>query len=118
MHILVANLHEDGSGVSEQVARNRKTIAEVGEITVNAVAPRVAECFYLLRLAGDVVGFAVLHVAAGGGPLEVRVELDAVGRVDVNALHAARSPSRSASDAITCSESPRIIRFDQLASCW
>src|SRR5258708_4569108 len=34
-------------------------------------------------------GLAVLHVAAGGGPLEVAVELDAVGRVEVDALHLA-----------------------------
>ncbi len=52
-------------------------------------SPGVAEGFDLLRLAGDVVGVAVLHVAAGGGPLEVAVELDAVRRVDVDALHLA-----------------------------
>ena len=48
---------------------------------MDAVAPGVAEGFDLLGLAGDVVGLAVLHVAAGGGPLEVAVELNAVGRV-------------------------------------
>ena len=53
---------------------------------MNAVAPGVAEGLDLLRLARDVVGLAVAHVAAGGGPLEVGVELDAVGWVDVNAL--------------------------------
>ena len=33
-----------------------------------------------------------LHVTAGGGPLEVGVEFDAVGRVDVDALHLAAQP--------------------------
>ena len=56
---------------------------------MDAVAPGVAEGLDLLGLAGDVVGLAVLDVAAGGGPLEVTVELDAVGRVDVDALHLA-----------------------------
>jgi hypothetical protein len=35
---------------------------------VDAVAPSVAEGFDLLRFTGDVVGLAVLHVAAGSGP--------------------------------------------------
>ena len=34
----------------------------------------------------------ILNVAAGGGPLEVGVELDAVGRIDVDALHLAAQP--------------------------
>ena len=53
---------------------------------MDAVAPGVAEGFDLLRFAGDVADVAVLHVAAGGGPLEVAVEFDAVGRVEVDAL--------------------------------
>ena len=32
-------------------------------------------------------GIAILHVPAGGGPLKVAVELDAVGRIDVDTLH-------------------------------
>ena len=89
MHILIADLHEDGAGVGEQIAGDGEPVAQVGEVAVDAVAPGVAEGFDLLRLAGDVVGVAVLHVAAGGGPLEVAVELDAVGRVEVDALHLA-----------------------------
>jgi hypothetical protein len=73
----------------QQVARHGQPVAQVGEVGVDAVAPGVAEGFDLLRLARDVVGVAVLHVAAGGGPLEVGVELDAVGRVEVDALHLA-----------------------------
>ena len=89
MHVFIADLHEDGTGFGEQIAGDGEAVAEVGKIAVDAVAPGVAEGFDLLRLAGDVAGVAVLHVAAGGGPLEVAVELDAVGRVDVDALHLA-----------------------------
>ncbi len=32
------------------------------------------------------IGLAVLDITAGGGPLEVGVELDAVGWIDVDAL--------------------------------
>ena len=59
---------------------------------MNAVPPRIPERLHLLRFAGDVGGVAVPHVAAGGGPLEVGVELDAVGRVNVDALHLAAQP--------------------------
>ncbi|MCG8350545.1 MAG: hypothetical protein MI924_22485, partial [Chloroflexales bacterium] len=54
---------------------------------MDAIAPGVAEGFNLFWLAGNVGGFTVLDIAAGGAPLEVAVELDAVGRVDVDALH-------------------------------
>ena len=54
---------------------------------MDAVAPGVAKGFHHFGLAGDVVGVAVFHVAAGGAPLKVAVELDAIGRVKVNALH-------------------------------
>jgi hypothetical protein len=50
--------------------------------------------------------------------LEIRVEADAVGRVDIDALHLAAQPSRSAKLAMTDRLSPKIMRFDQLASCW
>jgi hypothetical protein len=118
VHILIADLHEDRAGLGEQIAGDGQPVAQVGEVAVDAVAPGVAERFDLLRLARDVVGLAVLHVAAGGGPLEVAVELDAVGRVEVDALHLAAQASRSARLAMTCSESPRIMRFDQFWSCW
>ena len=89
MDVFIADLHEDGAGVGEEIAGNGEAVAEVGEVAVDAVPPGVAEGFDLLRLAGDVAGVTVFHVAAGGGPLEVAVELDAVGRVEVDALHLA-----------------------------
>ena len=56
---------------------------------MDAVFPGIAKGFDLFRLAGHVVGLAVLHVPASGGPLEIAVELDAVGRVHIDALHLA-----------------------------
>jgi hypothetical protein len=90
--ILIADLHEDGAAVGEQVARDGEAVAQIGEVGVDAVAPGVAQGLDLLGLAGDVVLVAVLHVAAGGGPLKVGVELYAVGRVDIDALHLPLEP--------------------------
>ena len=89
VNVFITNLHKDGAGIRQQIPRDGEPVPQVGEIAVDAVAPGVAEGFDLLRLAGDVADIAVLHVAAGGGPLEVAVELDAVGRIEVDALHLA-----------------------------
>ena len=118
MHIFVADLDEDGAGVGEQIAGDGEAVAKVGEVGVDAVAPGVAEGFDLFGLAGDVVGVAVLDVAAGGGPLEVGVELDAVGRVEVDALDLAAQALALGEEAMTWRLSPRIMRLVQLASCW
>src|SRR5690242_14158376 len=87
MHVFIADLHEDRTRIGEEIAGDSEAVAEVREIAVDTVTPRVAEGFDLLRLAGDVAGVAVLHVATRGRPLEVAVELNAVGRVDIDALH-------------------------------
>jgi len=44
---------------------------------------------HLLGLASHMIGLTAFDIASGGGPLEVAVELDAVGRVEVDALHLA-----------------------------
>ncbi|EME67985.1 hypothetical protein H261_20749 [Paramagnetospirillum caucaseum] len=85
--ILVADLHEDGATISQQITGNSQAISQIGQIGVDAVPPCVAEGSDLLRFAGDVVLVAVLHIAAGGGPLEIGIELDAVGWVEIDALH-------------------------------
>ena len=84
--IFIPDLHEDGPGIRQQIAGNGKAVAQIGQVAVDAVAPGVAEGFDLLGFAGDVGGVAILHVPAGGGPLEVAVELDAVGGIEINAL--------------------------------
>ena len=37
---------------------NKEAIAQIGQVGVDAVAPGVAEGFYLLRFTGDVAGIA------------------------------------------------------------
>ncbi len=56
MDVFIADLHEDGARIAKQIASDGEPVAQVGEVTVDAVAPSVAEGFDLLRLAGDVVG--------------------------------------------------------------
>jgi hypothetical protein len=53
---------------------------------VNPIAPGVAERFDLLRFTGDMLTLSVGYFAAGRAPLEVAVELDAIGRVEIDAL--------------------------------
>src|SRR5262245_36823469 len=86
MTIVLADLHEDRARFDEKITSDGEAISEIGEIAMDAVPPSVAECLDLFRLAGDVVAPSVFHVAAGGGPLEVAVKLDAIRRVDVDAL--------------------------------
>ena len=43
MDIFIADLHEDRARLGEQVARDGKAVAQVGQVAVNAVAPSVAE---------------------------------------------------------------------------
>ena len=85
MHVLIADLHEDAAGLGEQVAGDDEPVAQVGQVGVDAELPGVAEGRDLLRLAGGVLGLAVLHVALAGAHLPVGAELDAVGRVEVDA---------------------------------
>ena len=88
MHVLVADLHEHRAAFGQQVTRRRQPVAQIRQIGMDTVLPGISERLHLLRFARDVLGL-VLHVAAFGGPLEIRIEPDAVGRVDVDALHLA-----------------------------
>ena len=92
MDVLIPDLHEDAPALCQQIPRHRQPIPQIRQIRMNPITPRVPECLHLLRLAADVLRLAVLHVAAGRGPLEVGVELDTVGRVEVDALHLAAQP--------------------------
>ena len=89
MHVLLSDLHEDRTRFRQQVPCRGQPIPQIGQVRVNPVAPSIAEGLDLFRLAGDVFELAVFHVAAGGGPLEVGVEPDAVGRIEIDALHLA-----------------------------
>ena len=119
MDVLVADLDEAAAALGEQVPRDDEPVAQVGEVRVDAEFPGVAECLDLLDLEAGVFELAVLHVALAGADLPVRAELDAVGRVHVDHLDlAAQAPRARRVSAITWRLSPRIMRFDQLASCW
>src|SRR6266566_2124419 len=88
MYILFADLNKDRSRVSQQITRYSESIAQIGQVRVNSIAPRVAEGFDLLRLAGDVLNI-FFDVATSGTPLKVAVEFDAIRRIKVDALHLA-----------------------------
>ena len=90
--VLVADLNETASALRQQLPRHHQPVAQVLQVGVDPVAPGVAKGFHLLGLAGQVREVAVLHVAGGRRPLEVGVELDAVGRVDVDRLDLALEP--------------------------
>ena len=92
MNILIANLHKDRSTLTQQIPRHRQPIPQIRQIRMNSVPPRIPKRLHLLGLAADVLRIAVLHVPARRRPLEVRVELDAVGRIEVDALHLAAQP--------------------------
>ncbi len=86
MHIFIPDLHKDRSAFRQQIPCNGQTIPQVGQVRMNPMAPGISEGFHLFGFSGDVFPVAVLDVPAGGGPLEVGVEFDAVGRVHVDAL--------------------------------
>src|SRR5206468_8298021 len=54
---------------------------------MDAVTPCVAKCLNNLGLAGNLIRIVRFERAVCCGPLEVAVELDAIGRVEVDALH-------------------------------
>ena len=86
MKVLLADLDEYRARVGKKIHVRPQGGPASTTGSCDAVAPRVAEGLDLLRFARDVGGVAVADVAARGGPLEVGVELDAVGRVDIDAL--------------------------------
>src|SRR3954470_21051303 len=86
MDVFVSYLYEYRTRIRKQVPRYRQAVTEVSKIAVNAIPPCISKGLHLLWLAGDVAGMAILHIATGCRPLEVRVELDAIRRVQVYAL--------------------------------
>ena len=92
MHILIADLHEYRSAGRQQIPRHGQAVAQIGEIAVDAIGPSVAERLHLFGFAAEMIGLAVLHIAAGGAPLKIAVEFDPVRRVDIDALHLTLQP--------------------------
>src|SRR5438105_11427260 len=117
MEVLFSNLHKYAPALGEQLASGGEAVAEVGQVGMDAELPGVAEGFDLLGLAGEVFGFGVLDVAFLGRDLPVGAELDAVGRVEVDHLHAPLRRSFSARLVMTSGLSPRMRRLVQYLSC-
>lgn len=51
MHILISNLHEDAAALCQQLSCHDKSVAQIGEVGVNAQLPRIAEGLDHLRFA-------------------------------------------------------------------
>ena len=89
MHILIPDLHKYRPGIGQQIPRHGQPVPQISQIRMNPIPPGIPKRLHLFRLAGDVVDVAIFYIAAGGGPLEIGVEFDAVGRIEIDALHLA-----------------------------
>ena len=70
----------------EEIAGEEETVAEIGEVGVDAEFPGVAEGANHFGFLGEVFVLAVFDVAAIDEGLEIGAVADAVGRVDVDHL--------------------------------
>jgi len=86
MHIFVADLDEAGAGFVEEIAGEEETVAEIGEVGVDAEFPSIAEGADHFWFLGKVFVLAVLDVAAIDERLEIGAITDAVGRIDIDHL--------------------------------
>ena len=89
MDVFIGDLHEARAGFVEELAGDEQAFAQVAEVGVNAQFPGVAKGLHLFGFAGEGVVIAVLHGAVVEANLPVRAVFDAVGRVEVDALHQA-----------------------------
>ena len=74
----------------QQLLGQPQSVAQIGQVGMDAQFPGVPERLDHLGFLGQVVIRAVLHVALVGEGLKVRPVFDAIGRVDVDHLHPAR----------------------------
>jgi len=92
VQVFVADLHEHASARMEQFASEQQAIAEIRQVRVQSEFPRVPVGLDHLGLTRQVRVVVVLHIAFADERLEIRAELHAVGRVDVDHLHLAAEP--------------------------
>lgn len=71
MHILIADLHENAAGLSEQFASDSQSVSQIGQIRMNAELPGIAEGAHLFRLASSIFGLSVFHITLAGAHLPV-----------------------------------------------
>ena len=86
VQVLVGDLHKDAARIGEQLAGDNKAVTQVGQVAVDAESPGVTVCLDHFQLAGQ-VALLIFHIALADLRLEVRGELDPVGRVKVDHLH-------------------------------
>ena len=89
MHIFIADLHEYGAGFSEKFAGCNQAIAQIGKVGMDTELPGIAESADLFGLAGDIFGATFAHTVFARADLPIGTKSDAVGRVNVDHLHAA-----------------------------
>src|SRR5207253_866249 len=87
-----ADLDKKRSGIAKQVARDSDTVSQIGEVRVEAIPPRVSKGLDLLWFASDLLRVAICDSAARRRPLKVRIELDPIRRIYVEALHLPPQP--------------------------
>jgi hypothetical protein len=71
VNILVSDLYEDGASLGHQISRHSQAIPQIRQVAVNPIAPSITKRPHLLRLTGDVLDVAVLHIPARSRPLEI-----------------------------------------------
>src|SRR4051812_18579409 len=87
MYILIADLHEYRTRICQQITHHGQPVAQIGKVTLDAVAPSVSEGLNLLGFTGNVLEVAIPYVTAGRRPLKIGIELDPVWRINVDALY-------------------------------
>ena len=91
MHVLIRNLHKARATFCQQFTGHHQAVAEIREVTIDAQLPSITVSLDGLRLARD-AAIVFFHVGAVDAHLPVAAILDAVGRVDVDALHLSAHP--------------------------
>lgn len=86
MDILIANLHKHTAAFMQKFPCQQKTVAQVGEIGMDAEFPGVTERLDHFGFLGEVVVLAVFDIALVDERLKVGAVFDAIGRVNVNHL--------------------------------
>ena len=92
MQVGVGHLHENAPRRVQQLARQQKPVAQVRQIRMDAELPCVAVRLHRFRLARQAVVVAVDDIALAHEGLEVRAELHAVRRIDIDRLHLPAEP--------------------------
>src|ERR1022692_2436607 len=92
MDVFITNLDEERPGISKQIPGHGQAVAQICEVRMDPISPGIPESLFLLGFACDVCEFPIIDGAAGCRPLEIRIELDPVGRIDIDALNLTSKP--------------------------